>query len=376
MLFHVGTITRLNQFGLLPRLLRISSVSGGSIASAMLAKAMPRLQYHDSVAVNLDAEFVEPLRAFSRRSIDITAWTQGTFHPTRSVGDALTDIYDELLDGMKLEDLPNKPTFVFNTTNLQTGRNCRILRKYIADYKIGKLEGLKGLKLARAVAASSAFPPVLSPVTIATKGGRWSAWKKPDGSPDEDQANLYLRDPAYTRKLSLTDGGAYDNLGLETIDDTRNYKTLFVSDGGAPFDIKSSANTLWLAQALRVLDIATDQARALRKRMLFAQANRGAIKVAYAGIKRPTDAYPAPPRWQVNNARVDQLALIRTRLDPFSEREQGELINWGWHQMDLAVRSYVLKGAPAGAEWPVPDHRLDTPLPRRIKKPISVASNR
>lgn len=368
MLFHVGTISRLNAFGLLPKLIRISSVSGGSIASAMLAKAMPRLRYENDVAQNLDAEFVQPLRKFAARTIDITAWTKGTFHPTKSVGDVLTDIYDELLDGMTLNDLPDNPTFVFNTTNLQTGRNCRILREYIADYRIGKLSGLN-LKLASAVAASSAFPPVLSPVVISTKGGTWSAWKKPDGQPDEDKANVFLHDPNYTRKLNLTDGGAYDNLGLETVDNAKNYQTLFVSDGGAPFNIEPIANALWASQILRVLDIATDQARGLRKRALFAEANRGTIKVAYAGVKPPNVPYKAKAHLPASEAVGNKLAAIRTRLDPFSDEEQGELMNWGWRQMDLAVRTYVLPGAPAATTW------LDAnwPLDRRVRRPLKLA---
>jgi predicted acylesterase/phospholipase RssA len=36
MLFHLGTLWRLNEFGLLFRLQRISSVSGGSITGAIL----------------------------------------------------------------------------------------------------------------------------------------------------------------------------------------------------------------------------------------------------------------------------------------------------------------------------------------------------
>ena len=39
MLFHAGALLRLNELGLLPRLARISSVSGGSIAAGALAVA-------------------------------------------------------------------------------------------------------------------------------------------------------------------------------------------------------------------------------------------------------------------------------------------------------------------------------------------------
>jgi len=39
MLFHLGAFVRMNEMGLLPRLARVSSVSGGSIAAGALAVA-------------------------------------------------------------------------------------------------------------------------------------------------------------------------------------------------------------------------------------------------------------------------------------------------------------------------------------------------
>ena len=93
------------------------------------------------------------------------------------------------------------------------------------------------LELATAVAASSAFPPVLSPVTIDTSR---MAWQRLEG------ADLY-GDANYRGVLQLTDGGAYDNLGLETADD---FSTVLVSDAGAPFGFETSVNTSWLHQPL------------------------------------------------------------------------------------------------------------------------------
>ena len=43
MLFHVGVVWRLHDAGWLPRLDRVSSVSGGSIAAGTLALAWPRI---------------------------------------------------------------------------------------------------------------------------------------------------------------------------------------------------------------------------------------------------------------------------------------------------------------------------------------------
>jgi NTE family protein len=77
--------------------------------------------------------------------------------------DGLTDFvqkaYEDYLLGVAtLSTLPDRPTFVFNTTNLATGVSFRISKPYAADYRIGMIE--KPLfRVALAVTASSAFPP-------------------------------------------------------------------------------------------------------------------------------------------------------------------------------------------------------------------------
>ena len=57
---------------------------------------------------------------------------------------------------------PTSPRFVFCATNLQSGVLFRFSKPYAGDYVIGRLDRPK-IRLSQAVAASSAFPPVLSP---------------------------------------------------------------------------------------------------------------------------------------------------------------------------------------------------------------------
>jgi hypothetical protein len=55
MLFHVGVLRRLNEFGLLSVVSRFSSVSGGSIVAGILASAWPDLNFGpDGVAVEFE----------------------------------------------------------------------------------------------------------------------------------------------------------------------------------------------------------------------------------------------------------------------------------------------------------------------------------
>ncbi len=343
-LFHAGAIVRLNELGLLSRLARISSVSGGSITSARLARAWPQLTAQGGVFTNLWDEVIEPLRAFCSSSVDITAIGLGAVLPGKGVGDVLADIYDRLLDGMMLQDLPDAPQFVFNATNLQTGRLVRMQKSRIADYTIGEIPH-PTLRVAVAVAASSAFPPVLSPVEIQLDP---ATWRRLDGAIHHDDAT-------YKAGLSLTDGGAYDNLALETVDD---FDPVIVSDAGAPFASENTASGFWPKQMARVLDIATDQARGLRKRLLFAEVARDGRTAVYAGIDGDPTAYPARQVIRVAPSLIADLAAIRTRLDAFSSDEQKHLINWGWLIMDVAARSFITTGAPPPVQLPFPDAPL------------------
>lgn len=348
-LFHLGALRRLNELGLLERLDRVSSVSGGAIAAGLLAKEWHRLDFAAGVARGFDRLVAEPLRDFCRRTIDAVAIGEGLILPWKSVSEAVQERYDEhLFHGASLRALPDRPRFVFNATNLQTGRSFRFSKPYAGDYRLGLLRN-PDLPLSLAVTASSAFPPVLSPVTLRDL----PPFEKVDG------ADLH-GDPRYNDAIYLTDGGAYDNLGLETV--WNRYDTVLVSDAGAPFKIEEEVRTDWLSQARAALDVATEQSRALRKRALVADFVAGQRAGAYWGIDTKIADYPT----DVMSCRDDvvgPLAAIRTRLNPFSDEEQGHLINWGYALCDAALRGYVaalVPGARRPPSWPVPAFPLGT----------------
>src|SRR2546429_7735371 len=71
MLFHVGALWRLNEAGLLGRIDRASSVSGGSIAAGTLASRWDDLDFGmGDVAENFTTQVVRPLRDMADRTID------------------------------------------------------------------------------------------------------------------------------------------------------------------------------------------------------------------------------------------------------------------------------------------------------------------
>src|SRR5215216_6704395 len=71
MIFHLGTLWRLNQLGFLKKLSRVSSVSGGSITAGVLALAWKQLNFDGTgVAANLQELVINRIRRFANNTID------------------------------------------------------------------------------------------------------------------------------------------------------------------------------------------------------------------------------------------------------------------------------------------------------------------
>jgi NTE family protein len=346
-LFHIGALWRLIELEILPKVDRISSVSGGSIVSGVLAANWLVFKSNPTVAV-FRKTVVEPLRVFCRLNIDTTAIGEGLFNPWKSIGEVIEAKYAEhLLGTTSIADLPETPRFVFNATNLHTGRSFRFSKPYMGDYRIGLVQNPK-VRLAKVVAASSAFPPVLSPV-ILDEPGIFEAVLGADLNGNSE----------FTRRIFLSDGGVYDNLGLETV--WNRYQTILVSDAGAPFSIDAVPETDWIKQSMRALDVATDQARAMRKRALISDYERGDRQGSYWGIDTDIADYGLGDAMDCQAKIVAPLASIRTRLNPFDDQEQELLINWGYAVCDAAVRRFApeLSVTPIPKPtWPYPLHPL------------------
>jgi NTE family protein len=307
-LFHCGALWRLNELGLLPKLARVSSVSGGSITAGQLG----------------------------------LKWA------------AITGEYAGGLFGKAtLQDLPDVPRFIFNSTNLATAVDFRFSKPYAGDYRIGLIRRPE-FTVALAVAASSAFPPFLSPVVL-----------KPDPVSFEksEGADLY-DDIAFRKTVTLTDGGVYDNLGLETV--WKRLRTLLVSDAGAPFDYEGTQGSDWARQSLRVISVLTHQAWSLRTNVLVRMYKSGERDGAYWGIGTPISRYDLPDALPVPPKVTETLAKMRTRLNPFTESEQCSLINWGYAVCDAAVRKHLHPPTAPTPAWPYPAYALDGAGPKLL----------
>lgn len=343
MLFHVGALWRLNEAGLLPKLERISSVSGGSITAGVLALNWPSLDIDpaNGVARQFAAWLVEPVRRLAGKTVDEGSILGGLLSPFSTIGDKIAAAYGKHLFGnATLQDLPDAPRFVFNATNVQSGALWRFMKPYMRDYRVGEVKN-PTVSLAVAVAASSAFPPVLSPVRLEL-----------DPASFTPNSGLDLQREPFTSDVWLSDGGVYDNLGLETA--WKRCATVLVSDAGAKTLAQAEPDSDWARHAMRILDLIDNQVRSLRKRQLIDSYVANVRKGAYWGIRTHiadyeiANALPCPPE------KTAELAGVPTRLKRLEPEIQERLINWGYAVCDAALRKHLQPelAQPAGFPYP------------------------
>jgi NTE family protein len=363
MLFHAGALTRMNELGLLSKAERISSVSGGSITNGHLALSWSKLGHADANGrfANFKHAIIDPIYDFSRQKIDVVDALTGVL-PWTSASDQVAKSYEKYLFGTRtLQDMPDAPRFIFCATNLQTGVLWRFSKPYAGDYVVGRLDK-PAIAVSHAVAASSAFPPVLSPFLLELPKGSFTDW--PSG-PILDAGEI----DAFRSRVILCDGGVYDNHGVEPI--IKSYLTDFVSDGGAPFARTADVHTDWIGQLRRILDVTDNQVRALRRRDLiqrFIDANKisdetkltgDARMGAYWGIDtdprrvNPVNAVPCDP------ALTHKLAQVGTRLSDLGETISKQIVNWGYAIADRSLRiNYAGQMSEASVSLPYPEAPL------------------
>jgi NTE family protein len=342
MLFHLGALWRLNEAGILAQLARISSVSGGSITAGFLGLNWSKLHFDQYlVARNFIELIVNPLRRLANSTIDIRAVISGLVIPGVSIGERIAAAYRKALFGSAtLQDLPDQPRFVINATNVQSGVLWRFSKPYMADYRVGMIENAT-VSLATAVAASSAFPPFLSPVLFRLSERSF----KPNSGHD-------LQRWPFTVRVVLSDGGVYDNLGLETV--WKKFRSVLVSDGGGQLQPDARPMHNWLSHGIRIAAIVDNQVRSLRKRQLIDAYKNGVRLGAYWGIRTNIADYGLRDALPFDFERTQELAATPTRLKGMPDLLQERLINWGYTVCDAALRRHFRPDLPRPNEVPYP----------------------
>jgi NTE family protein len=345
-IFHLGSLLRLQELGRLSSLSLISSVSGGSIASAWLAASYLRQRKDEAESfagwcgrVDFQREVIEPFRAIAGR--DLRTWPVLATLPFNWLWPSvrvnlLRKAYQRFLGELALRDLPQAPRFVFCATNLTFGVNWEFSRRHTGDFQTGYLRRHGKISLARAVAASSCFPPLFGPVRFPARSGDFVRGRYRGFDGDR------LRD-----RVELSDGGVYDNLATEPA--LKGCAEVLVSDAGAPFAFVAGQHVF--RRLLRYTAVVGSQAVALRKRLFLAAVAAGEFRGSYWNLGDRNDAGAAGYSLGLCS---ELMVRIRTDLDRFTGAEFSILVNHGYFSCEDGLHSGNLPGsfvAPA-PEWP------------------------
>jgi NTE family protein len=342
-LFHLGALRRLNELGLLSTIATFTSVSGGSIMAAQLATWLTRAERKPGAPVaGFEEGVANPLRAFAATDVR-TGAALARLHPRNwltpgAQSEALAAAYTHGPAPGKLEELPDTPRFVFLASDM------RFRDQWVFDTGLRRVGSrsagygpLGDWTLARAVAASSCVPGAFSVVKA-----RQAASALADGEYAEPDRDRLVAD------IDLSDGGMYDNLGLEPV--WRDHELVLVSDAAPSF--KPDPDVGWLWSALRQGVILLEQATEVRKRWLVSDFIRGELDGAYWGIASKPASYghePPPEPYSPELIR-DFIAPIRIDLDVFSPGEIAVLENHGYLMAEIALRCHC-RGLVEG-DWP------------------------
>lgn len=332
----LGVLRFLADAGLLGRVHFSSSVSGGSVANACFAQQYDELRAEGFARAVFDRQVVEPFIAtVSTKSLKWklvrNAW--------RALGRASrTDVLARSFDDWffhetSLSELTGDCRFTINAANLSTGVRFGFERDRIGDWVSGYVPTVtSSIRLAQAVAASAAVPGAFAPLKL--RGVEFPC-AGAHGAP------------------LLVDGGAYDNLGLNPVDDFDDGTCLVALNAGGLFrtggfgrvpivrDL-SRANSLLYRQttALRLSTMverfqawehtanAPDPPSWARRGVLFSLATTMTPPPEWSAVQ------PEVPPWMAAGTDVAkwrrQIALIKTSFNRFEPAPCWQLLYRGW----------------------------------------------
>jgi integrative and conjugative element protein (TIGR02256 family) len=262
--FHLGVLRALHDRGVLDRVEVISSVSGGSIISAMWAYGPDSFEEFDAqviallsrglngrIAAGTFLSYRLPQHLLGSALIAVTsagriAWnlarrgvrkgptkSEPIFRRTVSLTTILERVLDPLLGHARI-GVPTKDVHVIvNACDMRTGTAFRFGSTESGSTRYGTLVN-NDVSVALAAATSAAYPVILPALDV--------DWEFQDRSGDRA-----------THRVLLTDGGVFDNLGTSCLLPERNpaYSTnvhpvdLIISADAGPGALNSDTYPVW-----------------------------------------------------------------------------------------------------------------------------------
>ena len=321
----------------------VSSVSGGSLAAGLVLASAGNRWPGSAEYLRETVPHIHHL--LTTRDLQWRYALKSLMLPWRLVSGRAAILGDELerqwgISG-NLADLPISPRWIINATCYQTGKNWRFQRDLMGDYHTKYIVD-PAFRLSHALAASAAVPGLIGPLVLKSRKHQWSEFCE-----DEWQSIS----PKYKR-LHLWDGGVYDNLGVESlfkpgVELKEGSDFLIVCDASRPLasDANDSRwNPGYLKASLRLVDVATDQVRSLRARMLmeYFKQNPGTGAYLKMGLnaKRLHSRKKAGEEPTLSDDEVNQASGIETTLRRLTHREFSLLVRHGFEVADVTLSTH------------------------------------
>lgn len=236
--FHLGTLRFLDGVGLLPDVVGLSTVSGGTLTGLAWVVSQidgkPFSEFYDGWSA-----YLKRTNVIAEALTGLTSDREHHSHQWASLIRSAADVYarPDFLGDRRLGEVlgANGLQFqevIFNSTEFHTGLDFRFRRSSNPGALLGnvnyKLPGsvAQHVRLADVAAASSCFPGGFEPLVFPQQF-HWSREFPLD-------AALQELGPGFHGGLPLMDGGIYDNQGVDSLlvafDDSRPAPTLLISD--------------------------------------------------------------------------------------------------------------------------------------------------
>jgi len=353
--FHLGLLLRLAVEDRLRKVAILSTVSGGSLAVALVfSNAGLRWPSSDSF---IEKVLPQARVLLTERSLQGKTLLRTIVRPWSLLGsrgklfaDALEDCW-EIRGTMK--DLDETPQWFINSTCYETGRNWRFSQRHIGDWKFGH-NFQQTVPISIAVAASAAIPYLAGMIRLGIEPDGWY-----NINPATDEPVRPVKPMSTT--VRLWDGGVYENLGVEPVYKPqrgfvdKNIDSLIVSDASAYLrEDLGPASGVFSSQfpflrPPRLFDIATEQSRALRTRLIMEAITSGRIRgvlvrlgrsVEYIDNQAGTTHENTNPSAFLDTENVIRVANYATNASQMEAAEFETILRHGFETADATLVGY------------------------------------
>ncbi len=339
--FHIGILKYLADNKKLENVVHLSSVSGGSLLLGLI------FSINDGKWPN-DQEFLEKVYPqleyyLTKRSIfnPFLLFRFFIFNPFTFI---ILIIFNrrKLLSKLisqnwrinkNFSDLNTNVMWDICATSRETGNMWRIKSDCMGDYQLGYTDR-NNLSLSDVISISAAFPLVIGPFKLKTAYYKWYKYN----SQTEISPKL--------KKITIYDGGIYDNMALESLYDIScgeikgrtNCDFIFVSDASSPLKIETGFFTLY-----RLIDIFMKNINKLRKRNLLNCfiKNKNGIYLEYgASINHIISQANNDPRYNISeelkdlyydDKKIESIKYYKTNLLKISSKNFSAIVDYAYN---------------------------------------------